>query len=106
MKSVHTVILVLLMGLAAQANAQRSPAKDLFAGKCAVCHAADGSASTSIGKTLKIPSFLSADVQKKSDEELKAMIANGKAAMPKFADKLTDTQIDQMVLYIRTLGKK
>jgi mono/diheme cytochrome c family protein len=106
MKNVNAIILVLLTAVAAQANAQNSPAKDLFAGKCAVCHAADGSASTSVGKSLKIPNLHSADVQKQSDVDLKAMIAKGKGAMPTFAGKLSDGQIDLMVVYIRALGKK
>jgi mono/diheme cytochrome c family protein len=106
MKYVHAIILVLILGLAVEANAQSSPAKDLFAGKCAACHSADGTASTPIGKSLKIPSFLSADVQKQPDAELKDMIDKGKGGMPKFADKLTGPQVDQMVAYVRTLGKK
>ena len=106
MKKVNAIILILLTALAARATAQSSPAKDLYAGKCAVCHAADGSANTSVGKSLKIPNFHSVDVQNQSDADLKTMITKGKGAMPTFAGKLTDAQIDQMVTYIRGLGKK
>ena len=106
MKNMNAIILLLLTTVAAQANAQNSPAKDLFSGKCAVCHAADGSASTSVGKSLKVPSFHSATVQNQSDADLKAMIVKGKGAMPTFAGKLSDAQIDQMIVYIHTLGKK
>lgn len=106
MKNMNPIILVFVMAIAAYANAQSSQAKELYAEKCAACHAADGSASTSIGKTLKIPNFHSIDVQSQSDVELKTMIAKGKGAMPTFAGKLPDPQIDQMVTYIRALGKK
>jgi cytochrome c6 len=106
MKNMNAIILILLTVAALQANAQNSPAKDLFAGKCAVCHAADGSASTSVGKSLKVPNFHSADFQNRPDAELKAMIVKGKGAMPTFAGKLSDAQIDQMIVYIHTLGKK
>ena len=106
MKSMNAIILVIIMALAARATAQSSAAKDLFAGKCAPCHAADGTASTPVGKSLKIPSFYSPDVQSLHDADLKATISQGKKAMPAFTGKLTDMQIDQMVIYIRTLGKK
>jgi cytochrome c6 len=106
MKNINAIFLVLVMALAARAAAQSSAAKDLFAGKCATCHAADGSASSGIGKSLKIPSFHSPDVQNQPDAELKAMILKGKGAMPTFAGKLSDAQIDQMVGYIRTLGNR
>lgn len=106
MKNLFSAVLVLLMALAIRAGAQSSSAKDMFAGKCAMCHSADGSANSPVGKGMKIPSFLSTSVQSQPDAELKGMIANGKGTMPKFGDKLTDAQIDQMVAYIRTLGKK
>ena len=106
MKYMNAIVLILATALAAEASAQSGPSKDLFTGKCAVCHAADGSAATGIGKSLKIPSFQSSVVQGQSDSDLKTMISKGKGAMPVFAGKLTDVQIDQMVVYIRALGKK
>ena len=106
MKKTHAIILIIVAALAIRASAQNSAVKDLYAGKCAVCHAADGSASTSIGKSLKIPNFHSSDVQSQSDADLKSMITKGKGAMPTFKGKLTDVQIDQMISYVRTLGKQ
>lgn len=106
MKKLNAIILVLTMTLAVSAKGQTSQAKDLYAGKCAMCHGADGTANSSIGKSLKIPSFHSTDVQNLTDADLKTMIAKGKGAMPTFTGKLSDSQIDQMVVYIRTLGKK
>jgi cytochrome c6 len=105
-KNMNAMILVLLTAVASQANAQASSAKDLFVGKCAGCHSADGSASTSVGKSLKVPSFLSSDVQNLSDTDLKAMIVKGKGRMPTYGGKLSDAQIDQMIVYVRALGKK
>lgn len=105
MRFMNLIVFVFVIAFAVQSNAQSGPAKDLFAGKCAVCHAADGSASTGIGKSMKIPSFHSPDVQKQPDADLKTMISKGKGAMPTFAGKLSDTQIDQLVNYVRTLGK-
>jgi cytochrome c6 len=77
----------------------------LFKQKCAVCHGADGSGNTSMGKQLKIRDLGSADVQKQTDAELTAIITNGKGAMPAYKGKLTDAQIKSLVDYIRTLKK-
>jgi mono/diheme cytochrome c family protein len=58
-----------------------------------------------MGSKLKIPSFHSPNVQSQPDAGLKTMISKGKGAMPSFSGKLTDSQIDQMVIYVRALGK-
>ena len=79
--------------------------KAIFTAKCVICHGADGSGETSIGKNLKIADFHSPDVKKLSDADLKAVITNGKNKMPAFKSKLTDAQIDQVISYVRELGK-
>jgi mono/diheme cytochrome c family protein len=100
-----TALFVLLM-IAGSAVAQNTPAKDLFASKCAMCHGPDGSAQTTMGKNLKIRDFHSADVRKQSDADLKAVITKGKGKMPAFEGKLTGQQIDQLVGYLREIGKQ
>lgn len=97
---------VFLLMIAAGAVAQNTPAKDLFANKCAMCHGPDGSAQTTMGKNLKIRDLHSADVQKQSDADLKTVITKGKGKMPAFDGKLTGEQIDQLVGYIRQIGKQ
>jgi mono/diheme cytochrome c family protein len=79
---------------------------DLFKSKCAMCHGPDGAGKTMIGEKLKIPDLQSADVQKKTDADLKAIIANGKDKMPAYDAKLSKEQIDKLVAYIRDLAKK
>jgi mono/diheme cytochrome c family protein len=106
MKKTLTLSVLLMIALAASAAAQTAPAKDLFASKCAMCHGPDGSAQTTMAKNLKIRDFHSADVQKQSDADLKTVIAKGKGKMPAFEGKLTGEQIDQLVGYLRELGKK
>lgn len=101
-----TLCVLVMMALAALATAQTGPAKDLFAKKCAMCHGPDGSAQTTMAKNLKIRDFHSADVQKQSDADLKTVITKGKGKMPAFEGKLTGEQIDQLVGYLRELGKK
>lgn len=68
-----------------------------YKSKCAMCHGADGKKAA--GHDLS-----SADVQKKSDADLTAVIADGKAPkMPKYGDKLKPEEIKGLVGYIRTL---
>ena len=106
MKKTLTLSVLLMIALVASTVAQTAPAKDLFASKCAMCHGPDGSAQTTMAKNLKIRDFHSADVQKQSDAELKAVITKGKGKMPAFEGKLTGEQIDQLVGYLREIGKQ
>jgi mono/diheme cytochrome c family protein len=95
-----------MIASAACAVAQNATARDLFASKCAMCHGPDGSAQTTMAKNLKIRDFHSADVQKQSDADLKAVITKGKGKMPAFEGKLTGEQIDQLVAHLREIGKQ
>jgi mono/diheme cytochrome c family protein len=104
MKIKITLALLLMFTLAGIASAE-DPGKGLFTAKCAICHGADGSGKTSIGKNLKIADFHSPDVKKQSNAELKTVITDGKNKMPAFKGKLTDAQIDQVIAYVRDLGK-
>ncbi len=102
-----TVGLVVMLAFVGIASAQdAAPGKDLFVAKCAICHGADGSAKTAMGKNLKIRSFQTPEVQKQSDAELTTIVTKGKAKMPGFGGKLTSEQVSQVVAYIRQLGKQ
>ena len=79
---------------------------DLYKSKCAMCHGPDGAGKTLMGEKLKIPALQSAEVQKKTDADLKALIAKGKDKMPAYEAKLSKEQIDKLVVYIRDLAKK
>jgi mono/diheme cytochrome c family protein len=78
---------------------------NLFKSKCAMCHGPDGSGKTMMGEKLKIPDLHSADVQKRSDADLKSIITKGKDKMPAYEAKLSKEQIDKLVAYIRDLAK-
>jgi mono/diheme cytochrome c family protein len=103
MMVIPTLGAVLLFGLPARAQETGETA---FKGKCAMCHGPDGAGKTMMGEKLKIPDLRSADVQKKSDADLKAVIAKGKDKMPGYETKVTKEQIDALVAYIRDLAKK
>jgi cytochrome c6 len=111
MKSaLHKRLALLVMSLAMLALPIASIAADegadLFKSKCAMCHGPDGAGKTMMGEKLKIPDLQSADVQKKSDADLKTIITKGKDKMPGYETKLSKEQIDKLVVYIRDLAKK
>ena len=75
----------------------------VYKAKCASCHGPDGKGETSIGKSMKLRSLGSADVQKITDADLAKVISDGKGKMPAYKGKLTADEIKALVAYIRTL---
>ncbi|MFY9905145.1 MAG: cytochrome c [Terriglobales bacterium] len=91
------IALVVVLSLPLSAHAQDASA--LYKSKCAMCHGADGAKAA--GHDLS-----GADVQKKSDADLDAVITDGKPPkMPKYGDKLKPEEVKGLVAYIRTLKK-
>lgn len=76
-----------------------------FKSKCVLCHGADGTGNTPLGKQLQAANLHSKDVQKKTNAELHKIIHDGKTNMPPFGDQLSDEQIDQVIKYVRSFGK-
>ncbi len=80
---------------------------DLFKTKCALCHGARGNGKTPVGERQKLRDLASAEVQKLSDADLTAMIAEGGLARkPAHAFKnkgLTVEQVRLLVSFIRSL---
>jgi mono/diheme cytochrome c family protein len=90
---------------AVAASAQESGGAGTFKSKCTLCHGADGTGNTTLGKQLQAANLHSKDVQKRSDAELHKIIHDGNGNMPPFADQLTDEQIDQVIQYVRRFAK-
>jgi cytochrome c6 len=104
---INRALLALLAGsflVAAPVFAQSGAG--LFKSRCAACHGADGKGDTGIGKSMHLRALGSADVQKMSDKELTAIIADGKGAMPSYKGKLSGAEIKDLVGFIRGLAKK
>ena len=80
--------------------------EEVYKAKCAGCHGADGRANTPAGKALGVRDFQSPDVQKETDSELADIITNGKNKMPKYGDKMKDSEIKDIVGYVRMLATK
>jgi cytochrome c6 len=78
----------------------------LYASKCQGCHGKAGEGSPAIAKALKVDlrPLGSADVQKKSDAELKMNITGGNGKM-KGISGLSSTDQDNLVAHLRTLKK-
>lgn len=106
--SVWWLLLLLLFTaglLAAQENNKSSSGASIFKSKCVLCHAADGSGNTPLGKQLQAADLRSKDVQKLSDAEMRKIVHDGQANMPPFADQLSAEEIGQVVRHLRALAK-
>ena len=99
------LVAILAATTVTSALAQGSGA-DTFKAKCAMCHGADGLASTPTGKMMKVPALNAPELVKATNADLIAATTNGKGKMPAYTGKLTDAQIKDVVAYIRTLQKK
>jgi mono/diheme cytochrome c family protein len=106
MTGVKLFLPLLLALLFLPAVSALADAEATYKAKCAGCHGPDGSGSTPGGKALKVRDFHDPEVQKETDVELTDIITNGKNKMPKYGDKLKDSEIKDLVGYVRMLGKK
>jgi cytochrome c6 len=100
------VALAVMLSTMTLAKAKAQNMTEVYKTKCAACHGVDGKGDTAAGKKFGARDFHSAEVQKMTDKELFDVTKDGKAKMPKYAGKLTDDQIRDLVKYVRELGKK
>jgi len=96
-KRLAVVAVVVSMLVLPLASFAADAAADVYKSKCAMCHGTDGK------KMAGTKEFASPDIQKMSDADLAASIANGKGKMPGFKGKLSDDQIKDLAKYIKTL---
>lgn len=106
MKLIRNLTIASLATVIAAYAAAQQPAADVYKANCAMCHGAAGDGNTPAGKRFQVPSFTSADVLKESDANLLVLVKNGKGKMPAWHDKLSDSQMSDLVGYIHTLQKK
>ena len=102
-----SLVILLLVGVIAFRNtpAVAQDAAGTYKAKCAMCHGADGKGSPT-GLKMGVHDFTSADVQKETDAQLTETITKGKNKMPAYEGKLKDTEIKDLVAFIRSLAKK
>ena len=99
---IKSLVLVASLAMASFAFAADDGAA-VFKAKCAMCHGADGSASTGMGKSMGLKPLGSPEVQKMLDADLTALVTNGKGKMPAYKGKLSDDEISAVVKYVKTL---
>ena len=94
--SVYSIIAMCRLPAAAQDVAAT------YKAKCAMCHGMDGK-----GGKMGTKAFASAEIQALSDAALTDVISKGKPPkMPAYEGKLTDTEIKELVAYVRSFGKQ
>jgi mono/diheme cytochrome c family protein len=78
----------------------------VFTARCKNCHGADGAGNPAIAKMMNVTMkpLGSAEVQAKSDADLKTIIASGTGKM-KPVSGLAAADTDNVVAYLRTLKK-
>ena len=111
MRPFGIVVLTMLaaVGMSNMAMAQgetKAGGAAVYKANCVLCHGEDGHAQTTLGKQLKAHDLHSAEVEKKTDAQLKNVITNGQNSMPPFKGQLSPPQISQVLSYVRALGKK
>lgn len=85
-------------------GAKEPPAMIYIKAKCALCHGQDGTGNTPAGKQSGVRDFRSAEVLSQNDEELAAIITDGKGKMPGFKSRLDRDEVSLMVKFVRDLG--
>ncbi|MGA7929448.1 MAG: cytochrome c [Candidatus Sulfotelmatobacter sp.] len=101
-----TLATVLAVVLMAPSTVRAQSAAATYKAKCAGCHGADGKGNTGPGKALGVHDFSSDAVTKMSDTDLINIVTTGKNKMPSYGKNLKDTEIKDLVAYIRELGKQ
>lgn len=78
----------------------------LYAKHCASCHGKDGRSKTLKAKFNKARNLTESGWQEAvSDERIYNSITNGRGKMPGFAKKMSEAEIDALVLLVRGLRK-
>jgi mono/diheme cytochrome c family protein len=103
--SVFCLFAVLIACTSLVAEESSSPGETVFKRKCVLCHGADGSGNTPLGKQLQAANLGSKEVQKLTVAEMRKQVHDGRANMPAFGDQLSDEEITQVIQYVRQFGK-
>ncbi len=81
--------------------------KKLFEGKCARCHAKDATGNPKMLKLLNVTrdkiNLHRDEVVRMSVFQIETMVDSGKHRMPNYRGKLTDDQIHEVALYLKSL---
>jgi mono/diheme cytochrome c family protein len=102
---ISAVAVIFLAATLAEPAFAQAPGADTYKAKCAMCHGADGLATSPMAKNMKVLSFKAPAMMKASDAQFIASTKNGKGTMKGYSGRLTDAQIKDVIAYVRTLQK-
>jgi cytochrome c5 len=77
----------------------------LYEEKCASCHAADGSGSTTRGKAMKVPDLRAPRIQQKNDDQLLQAIVKTNVHKG-LLKSLGDEKLRMTIMHMRTFKKQ
>lgn len=98
-------------GLEAQltsvASGDPTKGKILYVTDCLICHGERGQGDGLIGASLRPPpaDLTAPQTKAKSDKDLRAVILDGRGAMPAWKNRLKEQDIQNVLAYIRSLGE-
>ena len=99
-------IIVTVPFFAQTGKAHRGAGDAIFQEQCVGCHGPDGRAETEMGKKVGAADLTAVAVQQLSNSQISKIVKNGKGKMPAFDGKLSDEEIDAVIMHIRQLGKQ
>ena len=105
----RTILMTMTLAALAAAPSFAADAKAgaaVYDKSCKSCHGADGTPNAGVAKMMKVEmkDLKSAEIQKMSDADIKAVITQGKGKM-KPVGSVTGGAVDDVVAYVRSLKK-
>ena len=112
MKTTIKTLIVIGSLVCAAGAAKAADAAENWSGKCASCHAKDGTGATTMGKKYGVKDYTDAKVQAEITDEaaMKAIMEgvngdDGKVKMKSFKEKVTEAEAKDLIAYIRAFKK-
>jgi cytochrome c6 len=104
--TVLALVVLLIIGKVTIAASNQTSASAVYAKQCASCHGKDGRARTFKAKFNHARDLTDPLWQDEvSDERLFNSIMNGKKKMPAYRKKLSESQVNSLIAYVRTLAR-
>jgi mono/diheme cytochrome c family protein len=104
MRKMLVVFAMLALTAAAASAADAKAGQTTFGTSCKACHGADGTPNAAVAKAMKIEikDLKSAEVQGKSDDDIKKIITSGTGKMQP-VKAVSGADADNVIAYVRSL---